>query len=144
MIFALLAQVASSDPLVLITLAIIGASGPVLAAVLGYRAKRNAHNIVQNVHQKLDHAVGIPNGHGPLMSQTTELLNNQIQIQQHMYELNDKLSEHIYSSRKEVEVLHQKFDGLSERIRRHVDWEERNKYKADSPDGDKENKKGNK
>lgn len=129
MILSLIAQTAASEPWVLIILAIIGTTGPIIAAWFGYKAKKSTSIVVQDVHKKLDHAVGIPNGHGPLMSQTTELLNNQIQIQQNMYDLNEKLTEHMDASRQEVNFLHEKFDNLSERIRRHVDWEERNKYK---------------
>jgi hypothetical protein len=135
-ILSLIAQTSASEPWVLIILAIIGTTGPVIAAWFGYRAKKSASIVVQDVHRKLDNSLGIPNGHGPLMSQTTELLNNQIQIQQNMYDLNEKLTEHIDGSRKEVNFLHEKFDSLSERIRRHVDWEERNKYK-DQPSDEK-------
>lgn len=132
MIFGLIAETSASEPWVLIILAIIGTSGPIIAAWFGYRAKKSANIVVQDVHRKLDYAVGIPNGHGPLMSQTEELLKNQIQIQQNMYDLNEKLTDHLESSRIEIKSLNEKFDSLSDRIKRHVDWEERNKYKEQS------------
>jgi predicted RNase H-like nuclease (RuvC/YqgF family) len=134
-ILSLLAS--SYSGLLEIILAIIAASGPVFVAIITVRSRRAAKVVIQSVHEKLDYAVGIPNGHGPLMDQTTELLNNQIKMHGHLYELNDKLSNHIESSKKDIDDLHEKFDTLSKKVEYHIDWEENRKYKPK----DNENKK---
>lgn len=108
----------------MIVLAIIGATGPVMAAILSYKAKKSTKVVIQTVNQKLENSLGPPNGHGSLMNQTEKLLNNQLQIQQNVYELNEKVTDHIDSTHDKFVVLHDKFDSLSTRIKDHVDWEE--------------------
>jgi ribosome-associated translation inhibitor RaiA len=111
------AMINGDKPWLEIILAIIGASGGVLAAVLTFLARKR-------VDTKIDTAVGIPNGHGPLMAQTTTLLQNQMQISQNVFDLNEKFNDHIISSNEDLNTIHVKVDSLADRLHRHLEWEE--------------------
>lgn len=57
-----------------------------IAAIIGARhakeAKQHAASMATEVSQRVDQAVGIPNGHGSLMAQAAQLLQNQHDISQ--------------------------------------------------------------
>lgn len=132
--YILLAVTNQGEPWLQIILGIIAASGGVLAAVLTYKSRKT-------VDSKLDQTVGIPNGHGPLMAQTGTLLQNQMQISQNVFDLSERLSEHIMVTQENLNGLHQKVDSLSERVNNHADWEE-DLFSQTKPHIPNNNKKG--
>ena len=114
------AATTSQDPWLLITLAIIGASGGILAAVLGFMSKRHA----SDTKAAITNAVGIPNGHGPLMTQTEQLLQNQQVIHTNLYDVNARLSEHILATHKNLEDLGARVEIIHEDLKAHIAWSE--------------------
>jgi len=95
-------------PWVTIIIAVLAAIGAIGGPFFLYKSNKSNKRREEKTATKIDEAIGIPNGKGSLMNQTSDLIHTQGIIQQNIFEISEKLNNFIVDDYK----LHTKIDAF--------------------------------
>lgn len=99
-----------------------------IAAIIGARRSRHARDLAKAVADAMEQNIGQANGHGTLMKQTAQLMQNQHDIMQSQARDSSALTEHITSADTRLEQIHGRVSRVDNRLDAHI--EESMSYRA--------------
>ncbi len=126
---SILSEVSASDGRVVIIVCIITGFVTIVTSVItsGRKTDKAAEKVATAATEKLDLAVGIPNGRGSLMLQMAESQNlqlaiqeNQLTLQKHVMTINDRLSDHIRDEDGSLVKIHQRIDMIHTALEKYI------------------------
>ena len=97
-------------------------SAIVVAFLMSRSNKRNAASTTKSMNR----SIGIPNGHGSLMDQNTQIQTRIGQLAEHVYSIHTTLTDHIAAETSNYNTITDRVSDIAKALRDHTDWCEEN------------------